>query len=84
VQKNRYQQDPEIVSQRSAEAELKQLRKENEQLRRERDILKKKRVFRQGVAAQYALINQWRLVFPVQVMCRVLSASRSGFYYWLG
>jgi len=41
VQKHRDQQDPEIVSQRSAEAELKQLRKENEQLRRERDILKK-------------------------------------------
>lgn len=41
VQKYRDEQNPEIVSQRSAEAELKQLRKENEQLRRERDILKK-------------------------------------------
>lgn len=41
VQKHRDQQNPEIVSQRTAEAELKQLRKENEQLRREREILKK-------------------------------------------
>ena len=41
VQKHRDQQNPAIVSQQSAEAELKQLRKENEQLRRERDILKK-------------------------------------------
>lgn len=41
VQKHRDQQDPVLVSQRCSEAELKQLRKENEQLRRERDILKK-------------------------------------------
>ena len=41
VQKHRDQQNPVAVEQRSAEAELKQLRKENEQLRRERDILKK-------------------------------------------
>ncbi len=41
VQKHRDQQDPEIVAQRSTEAELKQLRKEVERLRRERDILKK-------------------------------------------
>ena len=41
VQKHRDQQNPEIMSQRSTEAELKQLRKEVEQLRREREILKK-------------------------------------------
>jgi len=41
VQKHRDQQDPVKVSQLSVEAELKQLRKENEKLRRERDILKK-------------------------------------------
>ena len=41
VQKHRDLQDPVKVSQFSVEAELKQLRKENEKLRRERDILKK-------------------------------------------
>lgn len=41
VQKHRDEQNPEVVSQRSAEQELKALRKENERLRRERDILKK-------------------------------------------
>ncbi|MBJ6802671.1 transposase [Geomonas propionica] len=41
VQKHRDQQDPVKVSQLCVEAELKQLRKENEKLRRERDILKK-------------------------------------------
>jgi transposase len=41
VLKHRDQQDPEKVSQLAVEAELKQLRKENEQLRREREILKK-------------------------------------------
>ncbi|BCS52036.1 transposase, partial [Geobacter sp. SVR] len=41
IRKHRDQQDPAIASQISAEAELKQLRKENEQLRREREILKK-------------------------------------------
>ena len=41
VQKYRDQQDPEKVKQLSTDAELKQLRKENEQLRREREILKK-------------------------------------------
>jgi transposase len=44
VQKHRDHQDAAFVGRlapQSPEAELKQLRKENEQLRRERDILKK-------------------------------------------
>lgn len=41
VQKHRDQRDPVKVSQASIEAELKQLRKENERLVREREILKK-------------------------------------------
>jgi len=28
-------------------------------------------------------MKQWRLQFPVKVMCRVLNVSRSGFYTWL-
>ncbi|MEY3202445.1 MAG: hypothetical protein RIR70_1995 [Pseudomonadota bacterium] len=28
-------------------------------------------------------MKQWRLQFPVDAMCRVLEASRSGFYAWL-
>jgi transposase len=47
VQKHRDQQKTAIVNQLSAEAELKQLRKENEQLRRECDILKKAAEWRQ-------------------------------------
>jgi len=29
-------------------------------------------------------MKQWRLQFPITVMCRVLSVSRGGFYAWLG
>ena len=28
-------------------------------------------------------MKQWRLQFPVTIMCRVFSVSRSGFYTWL-
>jgi putative transposase len=31
---------------------------------------------------KYAFIDQHRTVFPINVMCRVLKASRSGFYDW--
>ena len=48
VQKHRDQQDPVKVSQLSVDAELKQLRIENEKLRRERDILKKAVVYSTG------------------------------------
>ena len=41
VQKHRDRNDPDRAVLAVTEAELKQLRKENEQLRRERDILKK-------------------------------------------
>jgi transposase InsO family protein len=31
---------------------------------------------------KYAFIDQHRSIFPINVMCRVLNASRSGFYDW--
>ncbi|EEM2539941.1 IS3 family transposase, partial [Salmonella enterica subsp. enterica serovar Morehead] len=39
-------------------------------------------VFCTGVAEKYALIEQWRQEFPVEVMCRVFGVSRSGYYDW--
>src|SRR5512134_3101593 len=40
-------------------------------------------VLREGVAARYAFMKQWRLEYPVEIMARVLEVSRSGFYAWL-
>jgi len=28
-------------------------------------------------------MKEWRIQFPIKVMCRVLNVSRSGFYTWL-
>jgi hypothetical protein len=33
---------------------------------------------------KYAFIAQHRTIFPINAMCRVLKASRSGFYAWEG
>lgn len=32
---------------------------------------------------RYAFINTMRLIYPVPLMCRVLSVSKSGYYTWL-
>ncbi|HFD8837609.1 TPA: IS3 family transposase [Salmonella enterica] len=65
------------------ESEVLQLRKELNEARLERDVLKKATgVFCTGVAEKYALIEQWRQEFPVEVMCRVFGVSRSGYYDW--
>jgi transposase len=61
------------------EAENERLHKELAEVSEEGDG-----VLCQGVAARYAFMKQWRLLFPITVMCRVLGLSRGGFYAWLG
>ncbi|MBF6992703.1 IS3 family transposase, partial [Cupriavidus sp. IK-TO18] len=43
---------------------------------------KSRGVLRQGITARYAFVSQWREVYPVKLMCRVLGVSRSGYYDW--
>ncbi|WP_454754645.1 IS3 family transposase [Cupriavidus necator] len=65
-------------------AENARLRKELAEAKLERDIVKKGRgVLRQGIAARYAFVKQWREVYPIKLMCRVLGVSRSGYYDWV-
>ncbi|EAP0829527.1 IS3 family transposase [Salmonella enterica] len=75
---------PETRPVAELESEVLQLRKELNKARFERDVLKKGNcVFCPGVAEKYALIEQWRQQFPVEVMCRVFGVSRSGYYDWV-
>ncbi|WP_141031089.1 IS3 family transposase [Escherichia coli] len=65
------------------ESEVMRLRKALNEVQLERDIFKKSHsVFCPGVAEKYALIKQWRQLFPVEAMCRVFDVSRSGYYGW--
>ena len=61
--------------------ELRRLRKENRVLRTEREILKKRGgLLREGTRVRFAFIQTKKVFFPVQVLCRALQVSPSGFY----
>ncbi|EBW6363964.1 IS3 family transposase [Salmonella enterica subsp. enterica serovar Oranienburg] len=65
------------------ESEVMQLRKALNEAGLNAIYIKKSNcVFCPGVAEKYALIEQWRQLFPVETMCRVFGVSRSGFYDW--
>lgn len=73
------------------EAELREVRRENLKLKaelqrakEERDILKKGRsVLCQKPRVKYAFILQHCERYTVKRLCRILAASRSGYYAWL-
>ncbi|WP_259073773.1 IS3 family transposase [Salinibacter ruber] len=67
--------------------EIRQLRKKLRQLQQERDILAKANgLVRSGnrrcTAEIFRFIAAHQAEFPIAVMCRVLGASRSGYYAW--
>lgn len=68
----------------SQDEELRKLRQENARLKEERDIFKKSHhLLCKRVTLKYALIKKNRRQFRVSTMCRVLNASKGGFYAWL-
>lgn len=66
----------------SLKAELKHLRQKNKRLLLEREIFKSDGLLRQGAAMKFAWISNHAEEFPVDLMCTVLVASRSGYYAW--
>nr|WP_153006874.1 IS3 family transposase [Sphingomonas sanguinis] len=66
-------------------SEIARLRRELNRARMERDILKKAGRHLCGDAAvKFAFIEQHASTWPVNVMCRMLGVSRSGYYDWRG
>src|SRR5262249_992652 len=47
-----------------------------------RDLKKSDGLLRQGVAMRYRFIQKHRGIWPIEVQCRVLEVSRSGYYAW--
>lgn len=66
-----------------AKSEILKLRAQLRRTEEEREILKSGAVLRQGARVKYRFINDHRDQYRVMTMCRVLGASRSGFYEWL-
>ncbi|WP_353250933.1 IS3 family transposase [Salinisphaera sp. T31B1] len=67
-----------------AKSEILKLRARLRRTEEERDIPKKGReVLRSTARVKYQFINDHRAMFKTAMMCRVLRASRSGFYAWL-
>jgi len=63
--------------------ELARLKRENAELKINRDILRKlTATFARKSLKKYAFINKMGLIYPIPVMCRVLSVSKSGYYIW--
>lgn len=66
-----------------AKREVLKLRAQLRRAEEERDILKKAAVLCKPARAKYQIILEHRDQFKVATMCRVLWASRSGFYAWV-
>ena len=70
--------------QKLQQAELARLKRENARLEEEVAFLKKAAAYpsRKGPQVKYAMIKTNEMHFPVGMMCRLLSVSRSGYYAW--
>ncbi|WNC67830.1 IS3 family transposase [Thalassotalea nanhaiensis] len=63
--------------------EITQLKKELAKVKKERDFFKRcGGVLRQGVRLKFRCIKRHRDNYSIQMMCKALSVSRSGFYAW--
>ncbi|WP_432652499.1 IS3 family transposase [Pseudoalteromonas luteoviolacea] len=63
---------------------IKQLEKEQKRVTMERDILKGSNcIFRGRVKEKYTFIKARLKNYPANLMCKVLSVQRSGFYAWM-
>ena len=66
-----------------AKSEILNLRAQLRRTEEERHPKKGRSVLCKGARVKYRFINDHRHEYRIQVMCRVLKASRSGFYAWL-
>ncbi|MGL4838423.1 MAG: IS3 family transposase [Shewanella sp.] len=72
-----------IALEESERDELKRLRKENKELRMEKEIPKKgKRLLCERNEVKFRFIKRQSNRFPVALLCRVMSISKSGYYDW--
>ena len=67
------------------QAEIKRLKRELDIARQERDVLKKAvALLRQGQMSAFEFIERHREEFRLDVMCRMLSVTKSGYFTWRG
>ncbi len=59
-----------------------ELEKEARRLLMEKDVLKSHGLHCQGKFMRYRFIDAHKKVWPVTLMCGVLTVSRSGYYHW--
>ncbi len=63
--------------------QLKRLRRELGEVKMERDILRKAAsILFSGTQVKFEFIRQHRDCYPVENICKILSVSKSGYYYW--
>ncbi|MEW6095459.1 MAG: IS3 family transposase [bacterium] len=64
--------------------EIRKLKKELSRVTMERDIFKKSHsILRKGKGVKYMFIKENRKKYPIGLMCKILSVSRSGYHHWL-
>ncbi|WP_415776445.1 IS3 family transposase [Shewanella oncorhynchi] len=72
-----------ITLEESERDELKRLRRENKELRMEKEIPKKgKRLLCERNEVRFRFIKLQSHLFPIALLCRVMSVSKSGYYDW--
>lgn len=63
--------------------QLKRLKRELEEVKMERDILTKAAsILFSPTQVKFEFIKQFKSVYPLEKICKILSVSRSGFHYW--
>jgi len=71
-----------VTLEESERDELKRLRKENKELRMERNSKKGQRLLCERNEVKFRFIKRQSNLFPVALLCRVMSVSKSGYYDW--
>ncbi|MDR7370290.1 IS3 family transposase [Flavobacterium aquidurense] len=63
--------------------QLKRLKRELAEVKMERDILRKaSSILFSPTHVKFEFIKQFKFVYPLEKICKILSVSRSGFHYW--
>ncbi|WP_261823078.1 IS3 family transposase [Vibrio neonatus] len=84
IMEDKRKKKPHIPKQKVESNRLAELERQNEQLRLENDLPKKVATIRSpGKSTKFRFIKKYKSVFPIVMMCRHLSISRSGYYAWL-
>lgn len=63
--------------------QLQRLKRELLEVKMERDILTKaSSILYSAMQVKFEFIRQYKSIYPVEKVCKILGVSRSGFYYW--